>query len=144
MNFKITLFLLAIFFYGCGKDNVVPNIQFEVIIDLKDPKYSNKDVFSLVDVEDLFTGAKIRAGYSGVIVCKSASFIAFEKYCPHDRSSSCNVSIKSDETTKALCNCCKTEYLLFTGEVVHGESKYGLKEYKTQHLINQNFLRIWN
>ena len=144
MKYKTILFLLSLLMYGCGKENIVPNIKFDVLINLSDPKYANKEVLNLNEVEDFNSGLKTRVGYSGVIVYRSVRYVALEKYCPHDQSNSCNVSIKSNETTKAVCNCCKTEFLLLTGEVVSGESKYGLKEYKTEHIAHLNLLRIWN
>ena len=129
---------------GCGKDNIVPNIRFDITINLSDPKYANKNVLNLVDVEDFFSKTTMRVGYLGVIVYKSDNYRAFEKYCPNDQNNSCYVSIKENETTKAVCNCCKTEYLLLSGTVVYGESKYGLKEYKTEYVVARNLLRIWN
>jgi len=144
MNCKIILFLLTLLLYGCGKENIVPNIKFDVLINLSDPEYANKEVLDLGDVKDLNTGTRVGVGYSGVIVYRSARYVAFEKYCPHDQSNSCKATVKKNETTKAVCNCCKTEFLLLTGEVVLGESKYGLKEYKTELILPQNLLRIWN
>ena len=136
--------MAAILLCECGKDNIVPNVRFDVTINLSDPKYANKDVLNFVDVEDFFSKIKIRVGYSGVIVYKSDTFRAFETYCPNDQDNSCYVSIKQNETTKAVCNCCKTEYLTLTGTVVSGKSKYGLKEYKTEYDIARNLLKIWN
>ena len=144
MNYKFVLFIAAMLLCKCGKDNIVPNIRFDVTINLSDPKYANKDVINLVDVEDYFSKITMRIGYSGVIVYKSDNYRAFEKYCPNDQKDDCKISIKENETTKAVCNCCKTEYLLLTGTVVSGESKYGLKEYKTDYLYERNLLRIWN
>ena len=143
MYYKLILSVLTLFLLGCEKDNVVPNIRFDVTINLSDPKYAGKDVLSLVDVEDWASKARMRVGYAGVIVYKSNIFRAFEIYCPHDQQNSCNVSIKENETTTAVCNCCNTEFLAVTGEVMRGPSKYALKEYKTQYSVN-NLLRIWN
>lgn len=144
MKYKTIFVFLVILLNGCEKESIVPNIQFDVLIDLSNPKYANKEVFNLNEVEDWSTGTMVRVGYSGVIVYKSANYKAFEKYCPHDKNNNCKVNIKPNETTKAVCNCCKTEFLLLTGEVVSGESKYGLKEYKTNYNATQNLLRIWN
>ena len=138
------LLLIPFFLLGCDKNNIVPNIRFDVTINLADDKYAGKDSFVLVDVEDYQTKIKMRVGYSGVIVYKSDTYRAFERYCPHDQQTNCIVSIKDEEkTTSAVCNCCKTEYLIVTGEVIMGPSNYGLKEYKTHYYLN-NLLRIWN
>ena len=145
MNFKLLLLsILTFFLFSCEKNNVVPNIRFEVTINLSDPKYAGKEVFNLVDVEDWWSKAWVRVGYSGVIVCKSDFYRAYEKYCPHDQQITCTVSYNEKENTVAICNCCKTEFLLLTGEVIEGASNYGLKEYKTQYDIQRNLLRIWN
>ena len=145
MKFIIILLFLAFFLQCCGKDDTIPNVRFEVYINLSDPKYAGKEAFSIVDVEDWQTKTRVRAGYLGVIVYRSG-YYAFETYCPYDKQNSCFASIKNDETTKAVCNCCKTEYLLTSssGDVVTGPSKHGLKTYKTQYYANQNILRIWN
>jgi nitrite reductase/ring-hydroxylating ferredoxin subunit len=144
MNYNSVLFLLLILLCGCKKENIVPNIRFEITINLSDPKYAKEEVLNLVDVEDYFSKIKMRVGYSGVIIYKNDHYRAFERYCPNDQKDECKVSIKENEKTKGVCNCCKTEYLLWTGDVVHGKSKYGLKEYKTEYIYERNLLRIWN
>jgi nitrite reductase/ring-hydroxylating ferredoxin subunit len=143
MNYNYVFLIMAILLCGCKKDNIVPNIRFEVTINLSDPQYAKKDVLILLDVEDYVSKIRTRVGYSGVLVYRSDNYRAFERYCPHDKNDDCKVSLK-ENTTTAVCNCCKTEYLLLTGAVVQGKSKYGLKEYKTEYIYDRNLLRIWN
>ncbi|MDR2929167.1 MAG: Rieske 2Fe-2S domain-containing protein [Cytophagaceae bacterium] len=131
--FILTVIALCFILQSCSKNsNIVPNVHFDSVIYLLDPKYRNKDVFTVSYL-----------GYAGVIVCKAGNvYNAFEMYCPHDQKESCKVSRK--DNTTAICNCCKTEYLIATsGEVIEGASKYSLKQYNTEYSIN-NYLRIWN
>ena len=119
---------------SCGKkDDIVPNIRFEVSVNLLQSQYSG-NVFSLnALVNDPITGQPMQAGLSGIIVYNVGAdrYNAFERYCPHDKDNSCKVSLKQGDSERAVCSCCKSEYLSMTGEAIEGSpSKYGLKQYR--------------
>ena len=132
---RIITFLVVgvVILQSCGKkDEVVPNIRFEVYIDLTQPKYSGS-VFSLNTLVDDPNIGLMQAGISGIIVYNVGAnrYNAFERYCPHDKDNKCKVSLAQDDSERSVCNCCKTEFLNMTGEVIEGASQYGLKQYRT-------------
>ena len=131
----------VLFLQSCKKDEVVPNVRFEICINLLQPKYSGT-AFALNSVEEDYWGDRMQVGYSGVIVYNVGGdrYNAFERYCPHDRTDKCKVSLKNDDS--AVCSCCKTEFLTMTGEVIKnsGPSKYGLKQYKATKNSNNTLI----
>ena len=144
---RIITFLIVgvVILQSCGKkDEVVPNVRFKVYIDLTQPQYSG-NVFSVNTlVNDPISGVTMQAGISGIIVYNVGAnrYNVFERYCPHDKDNKCKVSLAQDDSERSVCNCCKTEYLNMTGEVIEGASKYGLKQYRASR--EGNYLIISN
>lgn len=146
-NIRKSIFIIILFAFfatSCDKrENPIPIARFNVTIDLNLPDY-NKNNFTLI--RD-FSGRKI--GVSGVLISRgtgsdgSVQYFAFERYCPHDQSISCNVDFDDDFTT-ATCSCCKSQFLVATqdGDILSGPSKFPLKTYHTR--LNNNLLTIYN
>ncbi len=139
-NLYLFLALTLIFAIGCKKDeHPVPNYRFTAYIDLGLPDY-NRDVFTVKN--DRFGN---RVGVSGVIVYRMGpqEYFVFERYCPHDKKSTCVVDVAAGNTT-AICPCCESEFLIAApdGDVIEGPSVYSLKTYRTH--MEGNYLVIYN
>lgn len=137
------LTLLLFILPGCSKDkkNIIPNIRFNVIINLDDPRYSGKNLFELFYVD----GYGI-AGLKGVIVYRydRDRYLAFDMVCPNEGDALVKVIRNKDSETYS-CPTCKSKYHVNVEYgIVEGVSKYPLKMYNTSYNETTNYLSIYN
>jgi nitrite reductase/ring-hydroxylating ferredoxin subunit len=127
---------------GCHADReeLIPNVSFQVTIDLSDPSYVDN---AFIVVKDI-TGR--RAGINGVVVYRLSSdtYYAFDLMCPHDKKVSCLVEISDDVTCE--CSCCASQFFIGSeyGDVIKGPAVWPLKRYQTAVTGGGSRLSIWN
>lgn len=136
----ILLLMIGLFASGCNKNNnhPVPNIPFDVTIDMSLPSYSN-----LLGVSGW---AYVNGGSRGVIVYRRGlnDFIAFDRHSPEDAAGECPQPLyPDDENYLQLNDSCNTaSFSLYDGSPISGSS-FGLRQYQTYWDGNQS-LRIFN
>jgi Rieske Fe-S protein len=78
-------------------------------------------------------------GYAGVIVFRdltdsSNPFLAYDASCTYEISTTCR-AVAADANGVARCECCGSEYILFSGSgsVLKGPATEPLKQYRTNY-----------
>ena len=134
--FSFTLILLS----GCIKYNQtpVPNIPFDLTIDLNLPSY------------DALNGtggwAYVNGGSRGIIVYRRSidEFVAFDRHSPADEDGVCTQPLFPTEDNflvlKDTCN--NATFSLYDGMPING-SAFNLRQYQTNY-NGSNLLRIFN
>ena len=141
---KLRLFfaftLIITFFSGCkiNKIHPVPNVPFDIIIDLNLPSYNGLlGVGGYATVND--------AGYRGVVVYRRSlnEFVAFDLQSPAEEGS-CQtpLSVNADNFLQLDDLCSGAKFSLYDGSPIEG-SKFGLRMYVTYY-NGINNLRISN
>ncbi|MFT5778241.1 MAG: hypothetical protein ACI837_001197 [Crocinitomicaceae bacterium] len=141
MKVQFILFLLLIVTLGgCTKndEHPVPNIPFDVTINLALPSYN-----SLIGVSGW---AYVNGGSKGVIVYRRGidEFIAFDRHSPADINGTCEYPLTPDYNNYLQLNdtCNAATFSLYDGSPITG-SNFGLRQYQTFWDGNQS-LRIYN
>jgi nitrite reductase/ring-hydroxylating ferredoxin subunit len=145
------LLTLAITLSGCNKskNDVIPDVYVDFVIDLYDPEFVNLNSPTNSDTIDARTnnwGIK-SAGYNGngiIVYCVSdGEFYAYDRTCPHDYAvNNLNAKVKIDFTL-GICPKCGTSYALAaSGTPVSGKGRYPLKNYRTS--FDGRYIRVWN
>jgi len=150
---KIGFFLIALTFLitmpACrkAKNDVIPDVYVNFVLDLADPEFVNLTTIGC-DTVDARTNnwGYSAAGFDGngiIIYNNGESFYAFDRTCPHDYSvNGLSVPVKADFTV-AVCPRCGTTYSLSaSGTPASGVGRYPLKNYKTSY--DGRFVRVWN
>ena len=136
----ILLFTLGLSMLGCTKSasHPVPNIPFDITIDLSLPSYS-----SLLGVSGW---AYVNGGSKGIIVYRRDinDFVAFDRHSPVDINGECTTPLEPDADNFLQLNdlCNDATFSLYDGSPISG-SEYGLRMYQTAWDGNQS-LRIYN
>ncbi len=88
--------------------------------------------------------AIINSGVCGIIVYRynTDEYKAFDRYCPHDKKTTCYIEPQEQGNPIVKCKCCGSEYELITGVVTKGPSRYSLKEYNVSN--NGVMIHIYN
>lgn len=76
--------------------------------------------------------AYIAGGYKGILVVRqnAGQYLAFERACPHDPTSTCS-GVEVDASNLFIVDdCCGSQFNL-QGNVTGGPSVYGLLQYRT-------------
>ncbi len=122
----IPILILAITSLACDSDRInnrnpyIPNYNFEVIIDMNLPLYSQLQFPS----NAVYLG---QGGARGLIVFNTGSgYAAYDAACPNQNISSC--STLQIDGIMAICPCDDAQYNLFTGESPGLD--YPLKRYR--------------
>jgi len=140
---KIQFFLgiaLCLLIAGCrtNRNHPVPNIPFDITIDLTLPTYD--------DLQGVGGYAFVNAGSKGVIVYRRGvdDFVAFDRHSPADPEGTCSQPLTPDTSNFLLLNdaCSGAQFSLFDGSPVSG-SDFGLRQYATGWGGGAN-LRIYN
>ncbi len=141
MKVRFILFMLLTFSLGgCVKnsEHPVPNLPFDITIDLALPSYS-----SLIGVSGW---AYVNVGSKGVIVYRRGidEFIAFDRHSPADINGDCQFPLFPDINNYLMLkdSCNNATFSLYDGSAITG-SEYGLRQYQTVWDGNQG-LRIYN
>ena len=139
VQFIFILFVGTLLF-GCSKNNShpVPNIPFDITINLTLPSYS-----SLMGVSGW---AYVNGGSRGIIVYRRGidDFVAFDRHSPADADGECPGALFPDAGNYLQLNdtCNAATFSLYDGSPISG-SDYGLRMYQTGWNGNET-LRIFN
>jgi hypothetical protein len=140
---KIVLFLvisIILVSASCNKNgtNPVPNIPFDITIDINLPSYSN--------LSGVGGWAYVNGGSRGIIVYRRAidEFVAFDRHSPADPEGTCFLPLFPDNENFLQLNdtCNNATYSLYDGSPITN-SQFGLRQYRTV-FNGTDLLRIYN
>lgn len=141
---KLQFILIIAFLLGvtaaCNKNNnhPVPNIPFDITIDMSLPSYSD-----LIGVGGY---AYVNGGSKGIIVYRRGvdDFVAFDRHSPVDVNGDCPTPLEPDTSNYLILNdvCNDAQFSLYDGSPIT-ESEFGLRQYQTVWNGNMS-LRIYN
>jgi len=140
MKVQFIFLLLVGLLFSCKKNNSnpVPNIPFDITININLPSYSN-----LIGVSGW---AYVNGGSKGIIVYRRGidEFIAFDRHSPADVNGDCATPLYPDADNYLQLNddCNSATFSLYDGSPISG-SDYGLRQYQTAWNGNES-LRIFN
>jgi hypothetical protein len=125
---------------NCTKNNIniIPNIPFDISIDINLPSY--------IELTGVGGWAYVNGGSRGIIVYRRSidEFIAFDRHSPADPEGTCFLPLFPDVTNflvlKDTCN--NATFSLYDGSPM-SNSEYGLRQYISQY-NGSNLLRIYN
>ncbi len=136
----IFILLVGTLLYGCTKNSnhPVPNVPFDVTINITLPSYSS--------LQGVSGWAYVNAGSRGVIVYRRGvnDFIAFDRHSPADPDGTCPQPLVPDSNNYLQLNdtCTGATFSLYDGSPISG-SEYGLRQYQTAWSGGET-LRIFN
>ena len=137
------IFILLIIFLisGCKKNtnqNPVPNIPFDITINIDFPSYS-----SLIGVGGW---TYVSGGSRGIIVYRKStdSFVAFDRHSPKDPEGICTKPLTPDSSNflQLIDICSAAKFSLYDGSAI-SNSEFGLRQFQTVW-NGTNSLRIYN
>jgi len=140
---KFVIFFLGILLLissSCNKNgaNPVPNIPFDITIDINLPSYSN--LFGVGG------WAYVNGGSRGIVVYRRAidEFVAFDRHSPADPEGTCFLPLFPDSENFLQLNdtCSAATFSLYDGSPI-SNSQFGLRQYRTV-FNGTNLLRIYN
>lgn len=139
-TFILSIISLLLISSKCQKNqnDILPNIPFDITIDLNLPSYN--------ELTGVGGWAYLNGGSRGIIIYRRAidEFIAFDRHSPADPAGTCFLPLFPDATNflvlKDTCN--NATFSLYDGSPMTN-SEYGLRQYATQYNGN-NLLRIYN
>jgi hypothetical protein len=141
MKFVLFLVISIIFVSAsCNKNgtNPVPNIPFDITIDINLPSYSN--------LSGVGGWAYVNGGSRGIIVYRRAidEFIAFDRHSPADPEGTCFLPLFPDNENFLQLNdtCNNATFSLYDGSPITN-SQFGLRQYPTV-FNGTDLLRIYN
>jgi len=141
MKFVLFLVLSTILLASsCNKNGVnpVPNIPFDITIDITLPSYSN-----LIGVGGW---AYVNGGSRGIIVYRRAidEFVAFDRHSPADPEGTCPFALYTDTDNFLQLNdtCNNATFSMYDGSPI-SNSQFGLRQYRTV-FNGTDLLRIYN
>jgi len=141
MIIRFFLILLPIvLLIGCRKNNVnpVPNIPFDITIDINLPSYSA--------LNGVGGWCYVNGGSRGIIVYRRTieEFIAFDRHSPEDLDGTCSYPLYPDQDNFLQLNdtCNNATFSLYDGMPI-SNSSFGLRQYMTV-FDGSNMLRIYN
>ncbi len=140
MKLQLILILLILFVSSCKKNNgnPIPNIPFDITIDINLPSYS-----ALTGVGG-YTYAI--GGSRGIIIYRRSieEFVAFDRHSPEDPDGLCPQPLYPDTSNFLVLidSCSQKRFSLYDGSPMSG-SEYGLRQYQTEY-NGSNLLRIYN
>lgn len=140
---KFVLFLVIstiLLASSCNKNGVnpVPNLPFDITIDITLPSYSN-----LMGVGGW---AYVNGGSRGIIVYRRAidEFVAFDRHSPADPGGTCPFPLYTDTDNFLQLNdtCNNATFSMYDGSPI-SNSQFGLRQYRTV-FNGTDLLRIYN
>jgi len=141
MKLHFILFVsFTILLLGCKKNktNPVPNIPFDITIDINLPSYN-----TLIGVGGW---TYVAGGSRGIIVYRRAidEFVAFDRHSPADPDGVCGEPLYPDPDNflTLIDSCSGAKFSLYDGSVING-SEFGLRQYQTSY-NGSNLVRIYN
>lgn len=139
LHFFILICLFSTGIISCKKNNKhpVPNIPFDININIDLPTYNN--------LTGVGGSAYVNGGSKGIVVYRRSihEFVAFDRHSPAEEGS-CEQALVIDSTNTLQLNdlCSGARFSLYDGSPI-SDSEYGLRMYATQFDGNSN-LRIFN
>jgi len=141
MKIRIFLFLsLFVFLFACKKNKTqpVPNIPFDITININLPSYN-----SLIG----FGGwANVSGGSIGIIVYRTSidEFVAFDRHSPADPEGTCTEPLYPDQDNflTLIDSCNSATFSLYDGSAITN-CDFGLRQYQTQ-FNGSDQVRIYN
>ena len=116
----------------------VPNIPFDITINLSLPSYND-----LIGVGGV---AYVNGGSKGIIVYHRGvdDYVAFDRHSPLDELAECNTPLYPDSNNYLILidECNDGQFSLYDGSPI-SDSEFGLRQYQTMWDGNQ-VLRIFN
>lgn len=107
-------------------NNPVPNVPFDLTIDMTLPTYD--------DLLGVGGYAYVNAGSRGVIVYRRGidDFVAFDRHSPADVNGTCGQPLTPDDNNFLMLNdtCNNAQFSLYDGSPISG-SEFGLRQYAT-------------
>jgi len=141
MKIHVILLIISLILTGsCKKNNSnpVPNIPFDISIDINLPSYS-----SLISVG---SWAYVSGGSRGIIVYRKAidQFVAFDRHSPADPEGVCPNPLYPDKVNylTLIDSCSSARFSLYDGSPIKG-CEFGLRQYQTI-FDGSHLLRIYN
>lgn len=141
MNIRIFLILfLILFLQGCRKNktNPVPNIPFDLNIDIGLPGYNA--------LNGVGGWCFVNGGSRGIIVYRKTidEFVAFDRHAPSDPNGTCSVPLypSPNNFLELIDSCNNSSFSLYDGTPI-SNSEFGLRQYMTAFDGN-SLLRIYN
>lgn len=140
LQFILCLVIFGSLLGACNKNKLhpVPNIPFDMTIDITLPSYSG-----LMGVGGW---TYVAGGSRGIIVYRRAidEFVAFDRHSPEDPDALCGLPLypDNDNFLQLIDSCSTARYSLYDGSAITG-SEFGLRQYQTVY-NGSNSLRIYN
>ncbi len=141
MNFKTATLIVSLFLIlGCRKNqtNPIPNIPFDLLIDISLPTYNS--------LNGVGGWCYVNGGSRGIIVYRRAldEFVAFDRHSPEDMNVTCPKPLfpNPDNFLQLLDSCNNASFSLYDGMPITN-SVLSLRQYATVFDGN-NLLRIYN
>ncbi|MDD5569733.1 MAG: hypothetical protein PHD97_01100 [Bacteroidales bacterium] len=138
--FRIVLITLIfiLFSTNCKKDNTVPNVSVDVVIDLNSVDFS-----VLNNIGGWVYLGNCGAYQNGIIVYRRSidEFKAYDRTCTYKPSGSCRVTVESSGII-AVDSCCGSKFILTDGSVNQKPATAPLKEYNNS--LSGTILHIFN
>lgn len=141
MRIQFILLTFSILLTGSckkNKTNPVPNIPFDISIDINLPSYN-----SLTSVG---SWAYVSGGSRGIIVYRRAidQFVAFDRHSPADPDGTCAHPLYPDKVNylTLIDSCSAARFSLYDGSPITG-CEYGLRQYQTSY-DGSHLVRIYN
>jgi len=136
----ILMLLVGTLIIGCNnnKNHPVPNIPFDITIDMTLPQYDD-----LIGVSGY---AYVNGGSKGIIVYHRGldDYIAFDRHSPADPTGICGQPLTPNIDNFLMLDdtCSNAQFSLYDGSPVSG-SEFGLRQYQV-NIQGNNTLRIFN
>lgn len=140
MHIRLLFIMVLVLGLGCrkNKNNPIPNIPFDITININLPAYS-----ALSGVGGY---AYVAGGSKGIIVYRRSldEFVSFDRHSPVDLEGSCAQPLYPDtQNFLVLIDSCSTaRFSLYDGSPISG-SDFGLRAYQTV-FNGTDLLRIFN
>ena len=115
------------FTISCEENYNFPNINVNITVPITMPEYSN--VYG-----NLWGYEFLNGGLGGIIIAQAMNgeFIAYDRACTFETSSSCTISSETINHPILSCsNCCNSKFVITDGSVTEGPANQALKKYNT-------------
>lgn len=136
----VFLFAIILFLNSCNKDkmNPVPNISFDMTININLPSYN--------ELNGVGGWCYVNGGSRGIVVYRKSieEFVAFDRHSPMDPDGTCFLPLFIDSNNFLQLNdtCNNAKFSLYDGSPI-ANSNFGLRQYATTFDGNTQ-LRIYN
>ncbi len=134
----LLIFTVLVSFTSCGKDtNKVPGAYVNFSINLNDPEYQELNAPGGY--------VMVHGGVNGILLYRADvdNFKAYDRTCTYDvYTEGCRVSNKANHSY-VECNCCGSQFWIFSGSVYKGPAQQSLREYNTS-FNGSDYLTVHN